>query len=100
MQTTKNRRRYTKEFKLEAIQLVESRGGKVTEVARNLGIHPNLLHSWIRAYADEPEHAFPGNGKLKAPDAELHDLRKQVRELQEERAILKKALAIFSRAPE
>jgi len=48
--TRKQRRRYTKEFKLEAIQLVKSQGGNASAVARNLGIDPNTLNRWIREY--------------------------------------------------
>jgi transposase len=97
MEEKRTRRRFTKEFKIEAIQLVKQRDGKVTEVANNLGIHPVLLHRWIRAYSDDPQYAFPGQGKLKAPDEELYKLKKENKDLKEERDILKKALAIFSK---
>lgn len=96
MEGKRTRRSFTKEFKIEAAQLVKKRDGKVTEVANNLGIHPVLLHRWIRAYSDDPEYAFPEHGKLKAPDEEIHSLRKQVKNLKEELEILKKALTIFS----
>ncbi len=99
MNSKQTRRRYTKEFKLEAIELVLSRGGKVSEVAANLGIHQVMLHRWIKEYEEDQEHAFPGNGKLKTPDEELRRLQRQVKDLQEERDILKKALAIFSKRP-
>jgi transposase len=91
-----NRRRYTKEFKLEAIQLVLSKGSNASEVARNLGIHPNLLNRWIREYNSDQEHSFPGLGKLKESD-ELRQLRKELAGTKMERDILKKALAIFSK---
>jgi len=90
------RRKYTKEFKLEAIQLAESRGN-ASDVARSLGIKPNLLNRWIREYTADQRHAFPGLGKMKEPDEELRQLRKQLADVQEERDILKKALAIFSK---
>ena len=94
----KNRRRkYTKEFKLEAIQLTESRGGNASEVARNLGVKPNMLSRWIREYKADQQHAFPGLGKLKEPEEELRQLRKRLADAEEERDILKKALAIFSK---
>jgi transposase len=97
MEEKRTRRSFTKEFKIEAVQLVKQRDGKVTEVANNLGIHPVLLHRWIRAYSDDPEYAFPGQGKLKTPDEELYKLKKENKDLKEERDILKKALAIFSK---
>jgi transposase len=97
MSITKSRRRYTREFKLEAIQLVYNRDGKVTEVAHSLGIHPNILHRWIKEQEDDPTHSFPGNGNLRTPDEQIRQLKNQLREAEEERDILKKALAIFSK---
>ncbi|MEM7819908.1 MAG: transposase [Candidatus Aenigmatarchaeota archaeon] len=97
MSIIKTRRRYTREFKLDAIQLVANRDGKIAQVAESLGIHPNILHRWIKEHADDPSNAFPGNGKLKTPDEEIRQLKKQLREAEEERDILKKALAIFSK---
>jgi transposase-like protein len=100
MPEKKTRRKYTKEFKLEAIQLAESRGGNVSEVARNLGIGPNMLNRWIREYKSENQYAFPGLGKLKEPDEELRKLRKELADTKMERDILKKALSIFSKQSE
>ena len=97
MNTKKTRRRYTREFKLEAIRLTERRGGKVTEVVNNLGIHPNVLERWMREFRDDRRYAFPGNGNLRTPDEEIRLLKRRLREAEEERDILKKALAIFSK---
>jgi transposase len=97
MSITTSRRRYTREFKLEAMQLAYNRGGKVMEVANSLGIHPNILHRWIKEHEDDPTDSFPGNGKLRTPDDEIRQLKNQLREAEEERDILKKALAIFSK---
>ena len=97
MSIKKSRRRYTREFKLEAVQLVNNRDGQVTAVAKNLGIHPNLLHRWVSEYAIDPSHSFPGNGNLRTPDEEIRQLQKRLRDAEEERDILKKALAIFSK---
>jgi transposase len=91
-----NRRRYTKEFKLEAVQLSLSKGTNASKIARDLGIHPNILYRWIREYNTDPEHSFPGLGKSKEPD-ELRKLRKELADTKLERDILKKALAIFSK---
>ncbi|OQX86816.1 hypothetical protein B6D60_05385 [candidate division KSB1 bacterium 4484_87] len=97
MNTKKTRRRYTREFKLEAIRLTERRGGKVTEVVNNLGIHPNVLERWMREFRDDRRYAFPGNGNLRTTDEEIRLLKRRLREAEEERDILKKALAIFSK---
>ncbi len=91
------RRRYTKEFKLEAIQLVHSQGGNASAVARNLGIDPNTLNRWIREVKVDSEYAFPGLGNLKEPEKELYELRKELANTKMERDILKKALGIFSK---
>ncbi len=96
MSTKQTRRRYSKEFKREAVQLVQKREGEVTAVAINLGIHANMLHRWLKEFADDPSQAFPGNGNLKTQDEEIRQLKKTVRDTEEERDILKKALAIFS----
>lgn len=93
----KRRRTYTKEFKLEAIGLVESRNSNASEVARSLGIEPNVLNRWLREYKADQQHSFPGLGKLKKPEEELRQLRKRLADAEEERDILKKALAIFSK---
>jgi transposase len=93
----KQRRHYTKEFKTEAIKLVESRGGNASSVARKLGILPGTLNRWMREYKDDQEYAFPGLGNLKEPDKELYELRRELADAKMERDILKKALAIFSK---
>ncbi len=97
MEYSKTRRRYTREFKEEAVQLVVSQDKATKEVADNLGVHANVLGRWVREYKDDPLCSFPGNGNLKAPEEEVRQLRKQLADTQMERDILKKALAIFSR---
>ena len=96
---TKNgsRRKYSKEFKLEAVRHAENYDGPVTEVARNLGINPNMLNRWVREYKSDSQYAFPGLGNLKEPDEKLRRLEKELADVKMERDILKKALAIFSK---
>jgi len=97
MATQKSRKKYPEEFKREAVRLVLTRGERtVDDVAESLGVPTNLLHSWKKKYGDEigirhvratetPEHA------------ELRELRKKVKELEEEKTILKKAAAFFAK---
>lgn len=99
MKKNKTRRRYTKEFKLEAIELTRQRDGDVVGVAENLGIHPKILRRWVNAYDEDPENSFPGHGNLKTQDDELRQTKKKLRETEQERDILKKALAILSKPP-
>jgi len=99
MNTVNSRRKYDREFKLEAVRLVTQGGRPVVEVARDLGIHENLLYNWRRKYLDDTVHSFPGKGHLKPADEELRRLKKELTDVREERDILKKALAIFSKHP-
>ena len=99
MNTVNSRRKYDREFKLEAVRLVTEGGRSVVEVARDLGIHENLLYNWRRKYLDDTAHAFPGKGHLKPADEEMRRLKKELTDVKEERDILKKALAIFSKHP-
>lgn len=93
------RRKYDKEFKAEAVRMATDGGRTVADVARSLGIHENQLHKWKREYAEDPGSSFPGKGRLKSHDEEMRRLQKENANLKEERDILKKALAIFSRHP-
>ena len=93
------RKYYDREFKINAVSLVTERGRKVSEVARDLGIHPNMLCRWRRELAKEPEQAFPGKGHLQDKDEEIRQLRKELVDTREERDILKKVVAIFSKHP-
>ncbi len=99
MQEGSGRRKYDKQFKEEAIRLVTEGGRQVTEVARSLGIHENLLHLWKRKHKEDPAGSFPGKGHLKPLDEELRRLQKENASLKEDKEILKKALAIFSKHP-
>ena len=93
------RRKYDRAFKIEAVKLVTERGTPVAEAARNLGIHENLLRSWKKKYLKDTADAFPGKGCLKPQDEEMRQLRRKLANVKEERDILKKALAIFSKEP-
>jgi transposase len=91
------RRRYDKQFKLDALRMIEESDRSVASIARDLGMHPNVLYKWRQQLLDDPDDAFPGKGKLKPQEEELRRLRREVENLKEERDILKKALAVFSR---
>jgi len=90
------RRRFSREFKLEAVRMVMEGGHSMAQVARELDLRPDMLRRWKRQYAQEGEQAFPGHGRLKADDEQLRQLLRENRQLREERDILKKAVAIFS----
>ena len=92
----KNRKKYDKAFKLEAIRLVIEEDRKISEVERNLDISRGTLARWVREQKDDPADAFPGKGHLKAKDDEIRRLRAELKRTQEERDIIKKALAYFA----
>ena len=92
----KKRRKYTPEFKLDAVRLVVEQGRSVTEAADGLGIDRGLLHSWKKKFIEDGSVAFPGQGRLKPEDEELRALRKELARVRQERDILKKAAAYFA----
>ena len=91
------RRKYTREFKLEAVRLIRERGVTVAEASRDLGVHGTVLRNWVKAFADDPAHAFPGHGQMKPEQMEIAQLRREVIKLKAERDILKKAAAYFAK---
>ena len=91
------RRKFSREFKLEAVRLVKDRGVAVAQAARDLDVHENVLRKWVRELSGGPQHAFPGHGQMKPEQLEIDRLRKEVAKLKAERDILKKAAAYFAR---
>ena len=88
--TKRKRRKYTKEFKEEAVKLVTEQGYLISEAARNLGIHENLLGKWKRDFSDSTTDSLSSDSPA-ALKAELTRLRKENKQLKMEREILKKA---------
>ena len=90
------RKRYAREFKLEAVRLVKERGVSVAQASRDLGVHANVLRS-----GSEPLRRFrtglPGRGQMKPDQLEVERLRREVRKLKAERDILKKAGGYFTK---
>ena len=89
----KSRRRFTPEFKAEAVRLVTDQGLSQANVGRDLGISPKVVSRWVR---EAKERSAPG-ALAAAERVELKRLRKQVRTLQMERDIPKKAAAFFAK---
>jgi transposase-like protein len=97
MSAERGRRQYDAEFKREAVRLSYEPGRTVAGVARDLGIAENNLWRWRKAFSEAGSNAFPGTGHVPADQAELRRLRRELADVTEERDILKKALAVFSR---
>lgn len=91
------RRRFERAFKLEAVRLVRERGVSAAQAARDLDIHENMLRKWVKDFAADPQHAFPGQGQMKPEQLEIERLRREVIKLKAERDILKKAAAYFAK---
>jgi transposase len=91
------RRRFSREYKLEAVRLVTQRGVSMAQAARDLGLHINSLRKWVHDYQADPQQAFPGEGQQKPEAAELTRLRRENAKLRMERDILKKAAAYFAK---
>ena len=91
------RKKYTTEFKRDAVRLVTEQGYNHSEAARNLGIDRGMIGRWVKEYKADESEAFRGNGKLTAEQEELRRLREENRRLKLEREVLKKAVAFFAK---
>jgi transposase len=93
------RKRFTAEFKREAVRLMEGGDKPVAQLALELGVPRNRLYKWRDAIATEGGLAFRGSGRRSPQQQELAQLRRQVARLELENTILKKATAYFASAP-
>jgi transposase-like protein len=96
-----NRRLYTKEFKLDAVNLSKQPGYGVSAAVKGLGIAERQIYRWRKEEELKGTLAFPGNDKAALSDSEkrIRELEKRLRDSELENAILKKAVGIFLRAP-
>jgi len=90
-------KRYSKEFKLEAIRLAAEADKPVTAVARELGLRVNQIYKWKKQIEAKGEGAFPGHGRQAGLEAENARLRRELAVAREENDILKKAVKYFAR---
>jgi len=90
------RRKYSKDFKLGAVSLVTEEGYSRAEAARSLDINANMLGRWVKQYQSAEGEAFRGAGKLTPDQEEIRKLKAQVKRLQMEKEILKKATVFFA----
>ena len=88
---------YTKEFKEQAVQPVQTSGKPITQVARELGISDTSIHQWRKELAQHGKEAFPGSGHQTSLEEENRRLKRELERVQQERDILKKVVSIFSR---
>ena len=88
------RKKYSPEFKTDAVRLVTEQGYSQSEAARSLGIKANMLSRWIRQQSNDEE--FVGNGKLTEDQRQIRELKQRVKQLEMEKDILKKATVFFA----
>lgn len=93
----KTMRTHTKEFKLEAVQLVQASGKSQAQIARDLGVADSTLSHWCKCMTEQGSNAFPGSGHLPPLEEENRHLKRENEILRQERDVLKKAIGIFSR---
>ena len=93
----KNRRKFTREFKLEAVRKVIVEDRTYKDVGKEISVSESVLGRWVREFSDDDQEAFPGKGVRKSKDQEIYELKRELDGIREERDILKKAIAVFSR---
>jgi transposase len=92
--STRSRRKFTPEFKAEAVEMVEAAGGTIAQVAKELGIYDSSLGNWVRQARAEAAGAPSAEER-----AEIRELRRELERTRRERDILAKAVAFFSGSP-
>ena len=91
------RKKYSKEYKLDAVSLVLDQGYTVSEAAKSLEINRSVLQRWIKEFQSDDGQAFRGNGRLTPEQAEIRRLKEENRRLKMEKEILKKATVFFAK---
>lgn len=94
---TKSRRKYSTEYKQEAVALVQQSNQPISHIAKSLGINDNLLRRWIKEFSEPDKNAFPGNGNPR--DEEITKLKRELAEVKRERDFLREAAAYFAKHP-
>ena len=89
------RRKYSREYKLEAVRLAKQSDIPLSQVARNLGINANMLARWCKQLSEPDKSAFPGHGNPR--DEELARLKRELQQVKKERDFLKEAAAYFAK---
>jgi transposase-like protein len=92
---TEHRRKFSPQFKAEAVQMVIETGKPIAEVARDLGVHDGTLGNWVNAW--RREHPEPDQALTPVERARVKELEAEVARLRMENEFLKKAAAFFAR---
>jgi transposase len=92
-----NGKRYEESFKKETVKYILENNKSVAQTARETGVNENTLHGWIKKYGQKPD--VKAVQTFSTPEAERKAMEKQIRDLQEENEILKKAMHYFAKSP-
>ena len=98
--SAKGRRRFSREFKLEAVKLASQEGVSIGQVARDLGIWETVLRRWRQQYEEKGHQAFGGSGRVAPQDEELVRLKRELARVKRERDFLKSAAVFFAKESE
>ena len=90
-----SRRRFSREFKVEAVKLILDGGVSLAQAARDLGVGENLLRNWKHKYKEDP--AFGRVSRLTPDQEEIRRLRRELKQARQDQEILKKAAAYFAK---
>ena len=93
-----SKRNYDREFKLNAVKLYRESGKSLGVISEDLGVPLSTFSTWVKQYEEQGDKSFPGSGVLKPCNEEVYRLRRELADMKQERDILKKAVAIFSKA--
>lgn len=88
---------YSREYKEQVCKRIIEGEEKVSQVSLELELHENTVYNWVRFYKERSGGAFVGSGNIRSEEAEMKRLQREIKELQEENEILKKAAAYFAR---
>ena len=72
------KRRFSREFKVEAVKLISERGVSVAQAGRDLDVHENVLREWVKEFGSDLVQAFPGHGQMKPEQLEIERLRREL----------------------
>jgi len=97
MSGSKFAKRFDPKYKKEMVRLVEELGKSPVDVAKDIGVTPTSIRRWVKQYGSHGEASFPGKGNLHPVDEEARKREKRIKDLEEENAILKKAMSIFAK---
>jgi len=95
----KKRRRFDREYKIEAVRVALRGDRPQKDVARDLGVNPETLYRWVHEFRADASQSFPGNGRVKDRERDVEQLRRDVHRLETENAFLKKVSAYFAKSP-